>query len=145
MAFGLAHLYDRRRGNPGWSRPAWGLAGADPAVSEYDRNFGDSETPFHRQIAAGLFRSFDRLPLDAPTLNRNGRVAAQHNTLPAARFFQSYTESGTGRSFSPATTPHLQGTLNKNFNPNMQGAAELHPATTYDPFPSPASLYPKVV
>jgi hypothetical protein len=31
------------------------------------------------------------------------------------------------------------------WNPNMAGAAELHPATTYDPYPSPSQLFPKVV
>lgn len=142
----LAHFQDPGPADPGWGqRQRWGLTGADPSVSIYDADFGASETPFHRQLHAGILRMWQREPLSAPTMNRSGRVSAQHNSSPAARFFQSYTGSGTGHSWSGNSSAYTHGLLNMNFNRNMQGAAELHPATTYDPFPSPSSLYPKVV
>lgn len=149
MAFqpgNIAHIYQRERGAPGWGQSQrWAMQGADPSVSTYDAQFGKSDTPFHRQIRDGIFRTFGRLPLSAPTMNRQGRVSAQHNTLPAARFFQSYTGSGTGHNWSAGAVAQGQRMSHQNFNPNAQGAAEAHPAMTYDPFPSPSSLYPKVV
>ena len=148
MAFGgnISHLYQKEQGSPGWGQTQrWGLAGQNRSVSTYDANFGTSDTPFHRQILNGIFRSWGRLPLDAPTMNRSGRVSAQQNSLPNATFFQSYTGSGTGHNWSGGAVAQGQRMTHQNFNPNMQGAAELHPAMTYDPFPSPASLYPKVV
>ena len=132
--------------DPGWGQTqAWGLDGADPSLSIYDRLLGRGSTNVSRRIRGGTLTVHEPLPLDAPTISRHARIAAQQSSLPAARFFQSYTGAGTGRSWSggmAAVTPHA---LAKNFNPNMAGAAELHPATTYDPFPSPADLYPKVV
>ena len=149
MAFGgnVSHLYQKERGNPGWGQSQrWGLTGQDRSVSTYDANFGTSDnTGVSRRIRGGIFTSHARLPLSAPTMNRQGRVSAQQNSLPNAAFFQSYTGAGTGRSWSGAAVAQGQRMTHQNFNPNMQGAAELHPAMTYDPFPSPASLYPKVV
>lgn len=148
MAFGnpLAHIYDKRRGNPGWGqRQAWSLVGQTPSVSTYDADFGASDANNHRTIRDGFFRSFGKLPLSAPTITRTGTVSAQLNSLPAARFFQSYAGSGTGHNWSGGAVGQGQRMTNQNFNPNMQGAAELHPAMTYNPLPSPAALYPKVV
>lgn len=148
MAFGgnIAHIYQKERGNPGWGhRTVWQMAGATRSVSTYDVDFGKSDTNTWRRIRGGLFSSHSRLPLDAPTMTRSGRVSAQIDTLPNAAFFQGYTGAGTGRSWSGGMVAQGQRMTHQNFNPNMQGAAELHPATTYDPFPSPATLYPKVV
>ena len=149
MAFGrqnLSHIYQQDGGNPGWGQSqAWQVAGATRTVSTYDQNFGTSDTPFHRQILNGIFRSWGRLPIDAPTMNRQGRVSAQANTLPNAQFFQSYTGAGTGHNWSGGAVAQGQRMTHQSFNPNAQGAAEAHPAMTYDPYPSPSSLYPKVV
>jgi hypothetical protein len=149
MAFGrqnIAHIYQEDGGNPGWGQnQAWALAGGSPSVSLYDASFAPSDTPFHQQIHQGIMRLFGRLPIQEPTMTRGSRVSAQQNSLPAARFFQGYTGAGTGRSWSGGAVAQGQRMTHQNFNPNAQGAAELHPATTYDPFPSPSSLYPKVV
>lgn len=143
----IAHIYQaQRNGDPGWGQTqAWGLAGYDPSISEYDRNFGTSENDFHSAVKAGFKQLFSRLPLSAPTMTREGRVSANRNSLPAARFFQSYTGAGTGQNWSGATNAQGQRSIRLGWNPNMQGVAEAKPAMTYDPFPSPASLYPKVV
>ena len=137
--------------SPGWGQSqCWQLEGASPSISTYDLPWPGSDTDFHSELRAGLKRLWGRLPLSAPTMTRRGRVAAQRSSLPAARFFQSYAHAGTGRATSPvmaggAVMVPRKGSLHKDFNPNAQGAAELHPATTYDPYPSPSSLYPKVV
>ena len=141
-----AHLYDPQAGAPGWNDPRWGLEGYDPAVSIYDQDFGRSDSNIRRIVKDGMIRLLSRQPLSAPTMTRSGRVSAQHNTLPAARFFnQLGGAAGTGQAFSPAMVAQGQRSLRLGWNPNMQGAAELHPPTSYDPFPSPSSLYPKVV
>jgi hypothetical protein len=148
VAFGgnVAHIYQRDRGAPGWGQSqAWSMVGATPSVSTYDANFGASDSNVNTQIRGGFFRSMARLPLSGPTMNRGGRVSAQLNSLPAARFFQGYTGSGTGHNWSGGTAAQGQRMTHQNFNPNMAGAAEAHPAMTFDPFPSPSSLYPKVV
>ena len=154
MAFGrqnLAHFYSQEGGNPGWGqKQRWGLAGATRSRSTYDADFdtanpGGLDMNIHRQISGGFFRSFGRLPLSAPTLSRDARQSAQINTLPNAVFFQGYTGSGTGHNWSGGAVAQGQRMTHQNFNPNQQGAAELHPAMTYDPFPSPSGLYPKVV
>ena len=149
MAFGrqnLAHFYQQDGGNPGWGqRQRWALPGADRSVSTYDADFGASDSNVRRTIRDGFFRSFGRLPLSAPTMTRTGLVSAQQNSLPNAAFFQSYTGAGTGHNWSGGAVATGQRMTHQNFNPNMQGAAELHPAMTYDPFPSPSGLDPKVV
>jgi hypothetical protein len=137
--------------DPGWGQTQhWGLAGATRSVSNYDFDYdgsqpGNLDMNIHRQIGSGFLTRKDRLPLSAPTMTRDGRIAAQINTLPGAAFFQSYTGSGTGHNWSASATAFTDHALIQNANPNMAGAAELHPATTYDPFPSPSTLYPKVV
>ena len=137
--------------DPGWGqRQRWGQVGASPSISTYDLPWPASDTDFHSQVWAGVKRWWGRLPISEPTSTRHARVAAQRSSLPAARFFQSYAHAGTGRATSPvmqggvALVPRSQS-LHKDFNRAGQGAAELHPATTYDPYPSPSSLYPKVV
>lgn len=135
--------------DPGWGQTQrWGLVGATRSVSNYDFDYdggGSSDMNIHRAISTGFLRGQERLPLSAPTMTRDGRISAQLDSLPNAVFFQGYTGSGTGHNWSATTTAYTQNTLVQNANPNMAGAAELHPATTYDPFPSPATLYPKVV
>lgn len=141
---GTAHMRDRGR-QAGWSNPRWGLVGANPSVNLYDASYGANDSNVDNAIANGFHRMSQRLPLSAPTMNRSARVSAQHDSLPASRYFQSYTGAGTGQNFSGGAVANVPRRLYQGWNPNMQGAAELHPATTYDPFPSPSSLYPKVV
>lgn len=145
--FGIAHLRLIGRGQPGWGETQrWHMAGADPSYSVYDRPSTVSDDGLHRRYRGGTLTMHELLPPGEPTMTRRARVSALQSSLPAASFFQSYTGAGTGRSWSPGSTPQLQHTgLHQNFNPHMMGAAELHPATTYDPFPSPSALYPKVV
>lgn len=132
--------------DPGWGHSQrWHMEGQTPSISTYDRDFGASDTNVRRIITNGMLRLFGKLPLSAPTLTRQGTVSAQLSSLPAARYFQSYTGSGTGQAISPGSAASTKNMLNPSWNPNQAGAAELHPSTTYDPFPSPASLYPKVV
>lgn len=148
MAFGgnIAHLYQRTGGNPGWGQTQrYGLSGQDRSLSTYDADFGASDSNVNRQIRNGFFRSAGRLPLSAPTITRTGVVSAQQNSLPNAAFFQGYTGSGTGHDWSGGAVAQGQRMTHQNFNRNQQGALELHPAMTYDPFPSPSGLYPKVV
>ena len=141
-----AHFQEPGPASPGWGqRQRWGLDGATPSVSIYDADFGASDGDVDRAVSGGFLRRILRLPLSAPTITRSGTVSAQLNSGPAARFFQSYTGSGTGRNWSAGTSAAVPRTLSIGWNPNAQGAAELHPATTYDPFPSPGDLYPKVV
>jgi hypothetical protein len=130
----------------GWSYPEWGLEGADPSVSIYDEDFGASASQLHREVAGGVETLIGEQRVNEPTMTRRGRVSAQHNTLPAARFFnQLGGASGTGHNWSANTTVYVPHGMNMNANPGAIGAAELHPATSYNPFPSPAELYPKVV
>ena len=146
MAFGghIAHIYQKERGNPGWGqRQVWQVAGATRSVSNLSPDLGPSGTNFGRRVRGGTYTSHGALPLDAPTMTRGGVVGAQINTLPNAAFFQSYTGAGTGHNWSGGAVAQGQRMTHQNFNPNMQGAAELHPAMTYDPFPAPQ--YPKVV
>lgn len=137
-------------GDPLWGQTQrWGKEGASPTTSIYDALFPESDTDFHSQVGAGIRRLWARLAISEPTMTRHARVSAQQNSLPAARFFQSYAHAGTGRATSPvsaggvATVPRQASTASQKGT--AWGAAELHPATTYDPFPSPGSLYPKVV
>lgn len=155
MASAIHGLLDRRAhlpvgpspADPGWGqRQRWQMQGATPTISRYDAPAAPSDTDFHTQIANGLRRIFGRLPIDAPTMTREARVGAQVDSTPAARFFNPLGgASGTGRTWSGGAVASTKRKLPQNFNPNAQGAAELHPATTYDPLPSPGSLYPKVV
>lgn len=150
MAFGrqnLAHFYQRDGGNPGWGQSQrWHVAGQTPSVSTYDADFGKSDDQnTNRRIRGGMYTSHGRLPLSAPTITRTGTVSAQLVSLPAARFFGSYTGAGTGHNWSGGAVAQGQRMTHQDFNPNQQGSKEAMPAMTYDPFPSPSSLYPKVV
>lgn len=139
------HLPARGLAFAGWSYPEWTLPGATPSVSIYDEDFGASDSQLHLAVSGGV-ESVRELQRPAePTMTRSGLVSAQLDSLPASRFFQSYTGAGTGRNWSAGTTAYVPQRMNMNANPGAIGAAELHPATTYDPFPSPAELYPKVV
>ena len=137
--------------SPGWGQSQrWHQEGASPSISTYDLPWPASETDFHSQVWAGIKRLWDRLPISEPTMSRHARVAMQRGSLPASVFFQSYAHAGTGRATSPVVAGgSVMGTRKSLSTASQRGAppgqAELHPATTYDPFPSPASLYPKVV
>ena len=137
--------------DPGWGQSQkWGMEGADPSVSLYDAPLGAGKLQgVMRRLMAGVLTIGQQLPPSEPTSTRVARIGAQQSSLPAARFFQSYTGAGTGRATSPAdqggvaTVPRVISTSSRASS--AWGSAELHPATTYDPYPSPASLYPKVV
>lgn len=143
----LAHIRHIGEGPPGWGNTQkWGLLGASPSVSVYDQPSAVEDSGLHRSYRGGVNSTHNRAPAGEYTTTRQARVSALQNSLPAAAFFGSYAGAGTGRSWSPnavAYTPHTA--LHQSFNPHMAGAAELHPATVYDPFPSPSSLYPKAV
>ena len=137
--------------DPGWGQSQrWRMEGADPSVSLYDADLGAGRLQgVMRRIVAGVLTIGQAIPPSEPTTSRRARISAQQSSLPAARFFQSYTGAGTGRAMSPAdqggiaTVPRVLTTSSLKGAP--PGSAELHPATTYDPYPSPGSLYPKVV
>lgn len=138
-------------GDPLWGQSQkWGQEGASPSISTYDLPWPPSDTDFHSQVWAGVKRWWQRLPISELTMTRHARVAAQRSSLPASRFFQSYAHAGTGRATSPVIQGgSVMGTRTSLSTASQRGApagqAELHPATTYDPYPSPATLYPKVV
>ena len=137
--------------DPGWGQAQkWGLEGADPSVSLYDADLGAGKLQgILRRLFSGVLTISQELPPSELTSTRRARISAQQSSLPAARFFQSYTGAGTGRATSPAdqggvaTVPRQLTSSSRESS--AWGAAELHPATTFDPYPSPASLYPKVV
>ena len=147
MAFGkLAHMRMIGRGDPGWGQTQrWHIAGQTPSVSIYDAGYGAGGSNVGDMIRHGFHMMVEQLPLDEPTMNRSARVSAQINSLPAARYFGAYVSSGTGQGWSGAAVANVPRQGNMNFNPHMAGALELHPATVYDPYPSPSALYPKVV
>ena len=131
---------------PGWGQSQrWGLEGQTPSVSIYQAEDDQSDTDWHRDVRGGEISDRGRIPVEELTMTRRGRIGAQLVSLPAARFFQSYTGSGTGRAEVAGVAAWTPRSLTINFNPNAQGAAELHPATSYQPYPSPSELYPKVV
>ncbi len=142
----VAILDEAAANGPGWGQTQrWGLAGATPSSSIYDADFGASAVDLHRQITGGTESDRELLPPSEYTMTRSGLVGAQLSSLAAARFFQSYDGAGTGRAEVSGVAAWTPRSLAINFNPNQQGAAELHPATVYAPFPAPAELYPKVV
>ena len=142
-----AHIPDSQVSPKGWPGTARRhMAGFDPATVNFNMEYGASGVTVDQQIRAGVGQQFMPQPLTAPlTANRSGLVSSQYNNLAASSFFQGYTGSGTGQSFSGGTSVHMVNALAKNNNRNMAGAAEPFPAMTYDPYPSPATLYPKVV
>lgn len=137
--------------SPGWGQSQrWQMEGADPSISHYDSDLGAGKPQgVLRRLFSGILTIAQELPPSELTSTRRARFGAQQSSLPAARFFQSYAHAGTGRATSPvsaggvATVPRQASTASRRGT--AWGAAELHPATTYDPFPSPGSLYPKVV
>ena len=143
----LAHIRQLGLGDPGWGQTQRLLMeGATPSVSSFDTLEGSENTNLNRSVKAGVIDARAQLPIDAPTLNREARFS-QFSSLPAARFFQGYFSAGFSW-LAPGYNvvgklPHSG--LPGNWNPNMQGAAELHPATVYDPYPPGGSLWPKAV
>lgn len=146
----LAHIRTLGSGDPGWNgRAIYHMVGADPSVSYYDAPSAIRDDSLGNRIRGGIHTMHERLRLDAPTMNREARSAATQSSVPAARFFQGYFQT----SFQTAALSDLTPTagqipsrpLTQNFNPGAFGTKELHPATTYDPFPAGAAFYPKVV
>ena len=134
-------------GNPGWGQTQnVGLAGQSPTVSTYDADFGASHSNLNTSIHGGVYTERIPIPASDPTMTRTGTVSAQQNSLPASRFFNMFgNASGTGHSWAGGAVANVPRITHQDFNRNMQGAAELHPSTTYDPYPSPSAYYPKVV
>jgi hypothetical protein len=136
---------------PGWGlRQSWGLEGATPSRSHYDMPQGVGRPQgVLRRVFSGILTIGQELPPSELTMTRAARASAQLVSLPAARFFQSYAHAGTGRATSPIVegggtfVPRQWTSSSKGVS--AWGSAELHPATTYDPYPAPGSLYPKVV
>jgi hypothetical protein len=137
--------------DPGWGqRQSWGLEGATPSFSHYDmpQGVGKPQGVLQR-IRGNVFTQARELPPGEYTTTRAARASAQLVSAPAARFFQSYAHAGTGRATSPidqggGTLVPRQWTSSSQ-GVSAWGSAELHPATSYDPYPAPGSLYPKVV
>lgn len=142
-----AHLPASQVWGKGWPGTATRqLAGYDPATVNFNMEYGASGVNVDQQVSGGVLGNFSPQQITAPiTATRQGLVASQYNNVAAASFFQGYTGSGTGQGWSGGTSVHMVNALAKNNNPHMQGAAEPFPAMTYSPFPSPATLYPKVV
>lgn len=146
------HLPASGIADPGWGQAqAWQMDGASPSVSVYDALLERGEPQgVLRRLFSGILTISQELPPSEPTMTRHARIGAQRSSLPASAFFQSYAEAGTGRATSPASEGGIAMGTRKGMSTASQrgapaGQAELHPATTYDPFPSPGSLYPKVV
>lgn len=143
----LSHIRQRGKGDPGWGQTQrWSVPGATRSVSYYDVPSEQRASNTGNQIRDGVHTMVSELPLSEPTMTRQPRVSALFDSLPNSAFFQGYFMTGWS-GLLMGWTADVRGsrTLHQNFNPHMQGAAELHPATTYDPYPSPAALYPKVV
>lgn len=122
------------------------MAGYDPAIVEFNLDYGAGGLNNNQQVRAGVHTIESPQPLTAATITRSGLVASQYNNIGAAPVFNPLGgASGTGRNWSGGTSAHMVNALAQNNNPHMAGAAEAFPAMTYDPFPSPATLYPKVV
>lgn len=143
----LAHVRGIGQGNRGWGGDAvWSMQGADPSVSFYDVAEGSEQSNLGHSIGGNVQTSRSENPASMPTTTREARSSV-FSSVPAARFFQGY--------FSPSFSwldnlnptkgqlPHTP--LAINFNPNMQGALELDPATVYNPFPPGGSLWPKAI
>ncbi len=142
----LSHIRQLGRGDPGWGQTRrWGLAGATRSISQYDAPRPVEDDGMNNRIQRGYHTMSEDLPLSAPTMNRQARVSAQIDSTPNAAFWQGYFMTGWSGMLIGFVPYLAHGGLHQNFNRNMQGAAELHPATTYDPYPSPSALYPKVV
>lgn len=122
------------------------MAGFDPATVNFNIDYGASGVTVDQRVRAGTRTTETPQPVTAPTITRTGLVASQYNNVGASPFFNPLGgASGTGRNWSGGTSAHMVNALAQNNNPHMAGAAEAFPAMTYDPFPSPATLYPKVV
>jgi hypothetical protein len=143
----LAFVRSIGYGDPFWGQTqTWGLAGYDPSISDYDVAEGSESLNMAHSIGGNVNDVGVQNPTSQVTTTRDARFSL-FNSLPAARFFQGY--------FSPSfawlapgynVVGHLQhGGLPQNWSPGAQGAAELHPATTYNPYPPGGALYPKAV
>lgn len=143
----LAHVRGLGQGDPGWGQvQRWGMAGADPQESFYDVGEGSANSNTSHSIGGNVDTARAENPASQPTINRFARSSVYSN-LPAARFFQGYWSNGFSW-LAPGYNvvgklPHSG--LPGNWNPNAQGAAELFPATSYDPYPPGGLLWPKAV
>ena len=145
----LAFFRKAGAGDPMWSGACvYGLTGATPSFSQYDapdplsQDFpgADEEIPY--RVHGGVITEHSRVALAEPTLTREARVSAHYDSSPAARFFQGFASvrwSGMMAGFRPQIRPRP---LTQNFNPNQRGSKELHPATSYRPFPPMGSIVP---
>lgn len=124
------------------------FSGASPAFSEYDVADPISDEAFNAEpdyvVQNGVITRYGRQPIAEPTITRNARVAAHYDSAPAARFFQGFAQTrwsglfqGFGLNPRALVKPRP---LVQNANPNQVGSKELHPSTTYQPFPPMGSI-----
>lgn len=142
----LTHFRKAGAGDPMWSGACvYGLSGATPSMSQYDSPDPLSDrfsSEIGYRVSAGVVTFREPVAVDEPSLTRKARVSAQLDSTPAARFFQGFGNlhwSGIMAGFRPQIMPRP---LAQNFNPNQRGSKELHPATTYKPFPPMGSIVP---
>lgn len=134
----LTHFRAPGLGDPMWSgRCIYDLAGASPSFSVYDAaDVYEKDSGLGAQIRHNVFRSYQRIDVNEPSLTRNPRVSALRDSAPAATFFQGTFNarwSGMfGGWFHPRVAPRP---LHSNFNPGQMGTKELHKATQYQPVP----------
>ncbi len=142
----LSHIRQRGLGDPGWGQTQrWLLEGVSRSVSYYDVPSAERSPNMSNRIRGGVHTMEETLPIDAPTLTRNPRTS-QFESIGNAAHFQGYFMTGWSGLTAGFYTPNVpHGALAPSWNPHMAGALELHPATTYDPFPAAATFYPKVV
>lgn len=147
----LAFFRKAGAGDPMWSGSCvYGLEGQTASLSQYDSPdpvsdvFSD-QMPY--MVRAGVVLDRKIVPVKEPTMTRLARTSAHLDSSPNARTFQSFGNvrwSGVLEGFGLAPRPltNKRAALVQNYNPGAFGAAELHPATQYKPFPPMGSIVP---
>jgi hypothetical protein len=140
----LAHIRTLGMGDPGWGQSQrWIIPGVSPSYSQYDADTEDRPSNLSNRVRGGTHTVHEQVPAQEWTTTRESRIAAQFESLPAARVFQGYfSPSFSWIGARPQIAPRP---LHQDFNLGQQGTKELHPATVYNPFPPGGDLFPKVV
>ena len=138
----LTHFRAPGMGDAMWSgQCVYDMAGFDPAVSYYDDvDTVAKDAGLNREIRSGEYSERELMPAQELSSTRRSRVAAVHDTSPAAAFFQGFANlhwSGQMAGFRPQIQPRP---LHMNFNPGQQGTKELNKATQYQPVPPMGSI-----
>lgn len=141
----LSHFRKAGAGDPMWSGSCvYGLDAQSPSTSQYDSvdPYGAIGDDLDYRITAGVASTRQLKDAGEYTMTRRSRVSAHFDSSPAARFFQGTFNphwSGLMAGFRPQIMPRP---LVQNFNPGAFGSKELHPPTSYKPFPPMGSLVP---